>query len=273
MGMARRLATCRSVDEAVRTLTRTPYGHDVREGQDLAATQHAVLATLLWHIRVLAGWLPGRGVAALRMLAGWFEIANVEGLLFGEPAFETGTLATAWPALRGASDLRAALAASPWGDPGGGDPRSIQLGMRISWAGRAAVVSTSTRPWAAGALALLIAREGFLEGRTLPPLPPDLVGRKAQQAVTLAELARRLPADAAWSLRGVEGEDDLWAVERRWWTRVEHDGQDLLSGAGHGLAPVLGAVAVLAADACRMRAALELAARGGSPEVFDALVA
>lgn len=270
---ARQVAAQRSAEDAVRVLIQTPYGHDVREGQDLTAAQHAVMATLLWHLRVLAGWLPGRGMVALRALAGWFEIANVEALLFGEPTFEPGALATAWPTLRGAPDLRAALAASPWGDPGGSDPRSIQLGMRISWAGRVAAVSSTARPWAAGALALLVARERFLEGRPAPTPPPNLAWRDSSRATSPAELARRLPKEAAWPLHGVGGEHDLWTAEARWWARVEREGTDLLSGGGHGLASVLGAVAVLAADARRVRAALELAARGGSAEVFDAFVA
>ena len=43
----------------------TRHGHDVRSGQTLAQAQHAVVATTLWHTRVLAGWLP-RGDARLR---------------------------------------------------------------------------------------------------------------------------------------------------------------------------------------------------------------
>ena len=60
-----------------------------RAGQTLAATQHAVAATLLWDLRVLAGWLPRDGVDLLRALACWFEIANVDELLAvaaGRPA-------------------------------------------------------------------------------------------------------------------------------------------------------------------------------------------
>lgn len=273
MGTARRIAAQRDAARAVRVLAGTPYGHDVRPGQDVAAAQHAVAATLLWHLRVLAGWLPARGTTALRVLAGWFEIADVEARMFGGPVFEMGTLATAWPGLRDAADLRSALTASPWGDPGGSDPRSIQLGMRISWARRVARVCPSARPWAAGALALLLARERFLEGRHVPAPPADLAGPKTARATSAAELAALLPGDAAWALRGVAGEHDLWAAEARWWSRLERDGTGLLSGGGYGPAPVLGAVAVLAADARRVRAALELAARGGSAEAFDAFVA
>jgi len=82
-----------------------------------------------------------------------------------------------------------------------------------------------------------------------------------------------LPARARWALEGATDPDELWRGEARWWSRVERDGFALLGErSGFGSAPVLGAVAVLAVDAWRVRAALELAARGGRPlEVFDAL--
>lgn len=273
-GTARRAASSHTMDGALAVLGPPPYRWGIREGQSLAEAQHAVLATLLWQVRVLAGWLPGRGTAALRALVGWFEIANVEARLFGGPFFELGTLATAWPDLRDAPDLRSALAASPWGDPGGGDARGIQLGMRIRWAQRVAAIAPDSRPWAAGALALLIARERFFEGRLLPDLPADLVGEDTAGADDVAAFARRLPKDAAWALGGAETPADLWRAETRWWARFERDGQALLSGPRLDLGPALGAVAVLTADARRVRAALELASRGGRPlEAFDALLA
>lgn len=271
---ARRIAALPTLGQAVAELIATPYGHDVRDGQDLGAAQHAVLSTLLWHVRVLAGWLPGAGTAALRALCGWFEIANVEGVPYGDPAFELGAMATAWPSLRHAPDLRAALRASSWGDPGSGDPRDVQLGMRTSWARRVAAVSEETRAWAAGALALLIARERFLDGRVPPDFPADLLGTGPARAQDLAEFGRRLPAEAAWALCDVSAQGDLWAAEVRWWIRLEQDGHALLSGSRYGLGSSLGAVALLATDARRVRASLELAARGGHPvEAFDALFA
>ena len=53
-------------------------GRDVRVDQTLAEAEDAVGRTLLWHLRVLAGWLPRTGVDQLRLLAGWFELANVD---------------------------------------------------------------------------------------------------------------------------------------------------------------------------------------------------
>jgi hypothetical protein len=274
LGAARRAASSRTLEEALAALGSTPYRHDLRAGQSLGEAQHAVLAMLLWHVRVLAGWLPGTGTAALRALSGWFEIANLDALLFGGPFFDLGAMSTAWPRLRNAPDLRRALAASPWRDPGAGDTRGIRLGMRIRWARRVAAVSPDARPWAAGALALLVARERFADERPLPEPSADLLGRDAAGADDLTEFGRRLPADAAWALYGTETPGDLWVAETRWWARLERDGHALLADARLDLGPVLGAVAVLAADARRVRAALELASRGGQPlEVFDAVVA
>ena len=64
----------------------------------------------------------------------------------------------------------------------------------------------------------------------------------------------------------------LWRAEAGWWRRVEQDGFALLHRGRFDAAPLIGAAAVLAADAWRVRAALEIAARGGMPlEVFDAV--
>ena len=106
----------------------------------------------------------------LRALACWFEIANVDELLqsaAGRPAeeeFRLGALATAWPRLRRAGSpagLRAALAASPWHDPGGDTALDIRLGLRARWAARVAACGDPARTWAAGAAALLLAGERF----------------------------------------------------------------------------------------------------------------
>lgn len=287
-GAARTLAASSSLEVALAALAGTPYRQKVRPGQRLAAAQRAVAATLLWHLRVLAGWLPREGADMLRLLAGWFEIANVDELLHrlaggeAEEPFRLGALATAWPRLapaRSTAELRQTLVASPWGDPGAATPRAVQVGMRLSWLARVGDDVERSAPWAAGKAALLVARERFAAGRDLPAATPAraraLLGPGALAAASLAELARRLPARARWALEGVTDPDELWRAEARWWSRVERDGFALLgegSGAGLGPAPVLGAVAVLAADAWRVRAALELAARGGQPlEVFDAL--
>jgi len=120
------LARCDSLPTALARLGPTPYGRSIRAGQDLGEAQHAVAATLLWHLRVLAGWLPPDGAELIRILAGGFEIANVDELLQrltarpAGPDFHLGSLATAWSHLAGASsteDLQARITASPWATP------------------------------------------------------------------------------------------------------------------------------------------------------------
>ncbi|HET7519506.1 MAG TPA: hypothetical protein VFN05_17810 [Actinomycetes bacterium] len=283
-GAARGLAASASLEDATAALAATPYRHGVRAGQDLAGAQRGVTLTLLWHLRVLAGWVPREGGRMLRLLAGWFEIANVDDLLQqmagrqAEEPLPLGALATAWPRCahaRSPAELRATLAASPWGDPGGEAAWEVQLGMRLSWTARLSRLAR-VAPWASGAAALLVARERFVAGRelsaTLHGQATRLLGRDALAATSLAELGQRLPSRAGWPLTGVEDPVDLWRAEAGWWSRVERDGLELLAAARVGAAPVLGAVAVLGADAQRVRAALEVAARGGQPlEVLDAL--
>jgi hypothetical protein len=307
---ARRLATAGSVAEALGELARSAYdrsgrptdpaGGGAAAADRVATAQRGVAETLLWNLRVLAGWLPAAGAEQLRRLAGWFEIANVDEHLRSlagrpaEPPFRLGTLATAWPRLArtgSAGELREVLAASPWGDPGGSGDWEISLGMRLAWADRVATRVPAARPWAAGAVALLVARERFAatqEGAS------RMLGPGWTRAGSLADLARAVPAPARWALAQVTDPTDLWEAELRWWRRLATDGGRLLagrgpggagpgpgtgggagpgSGGGFGPGRMVGAVAVLAADAWLVRGALELAARGGTgaAEVFDAL--
>lgn len=283
---ARDLAAAPHLEEAVATLVATPYGHDVRATQGLAEAQHAVAATLLWHVRVLAGWTPRPGADLLRSLAGAFEVANVDEHLRAMtgaprgPTFPLGSLATAWGQLATTSSpegLRAALAASAWGDPGGESPADVRLGMRLSWLNRVSRASPLAQPWAAGAVALLLARHTHLAGRLLSPahgrLVEPLVGAHWGDAPSLPAMAAALPPDASWALLAVAAPEDLWRAEAAWWHRVERDGFALVRRNGFGPATVVGAIAVLAVDAWRVRAALEVAARVGPAArgVFDAV--
>jgi hypothetical protein len=285
---ARGLASCGSLAEAMAVLAATPYRVGARNaGQDLAAAQHAIAAALLWDMRVLAGWLPQSG--ALRALAGWFEIANVaerlaelDGRTPGE-LFSLGALATAWPQLRRSgslAELRRTLAASAWRDPGGSTAAEIEVGMRARWASRVATLGESTRILAGAALALLVAGERFgvpptgsqrPENPVLTSVAASLLGQ-ATYADSLDELAGRLPRRLAWVFDPVMSPGDLWRAEAAWWGRAEREGHRLLAGSGFESGPVIGAVIVLAADARRVGAALEIAARGGGPiEAFDAV--
>ncbi|MGW3151835.1 hypothetical protein ACWDG1_46045 [Streptomyces sp. NPDC001177] len=284
---AREIAACATLDDALQCLAATPHSRYVRTAVGLLEAQRAVSATLLWHLRVLAGWLPRGGARLLVPLAAGFEIANVTSRLLaqdGRPTeapepYRLGALETAWRNLEHAgtpAELRAILAASPWGDPGGDTPWALVTGMRMAAARRTAVVVPHARPWAEGRAALLIARELFVHQRSLStPVRRDaarLLGARAPSAATFQEFREGLPAATRWVVADVAEPGGLWRAEAGWWRRVHNDGAALLRDTRHGPRVVVGAVAVLSVDAWRVRAALESAARGGRPgEVFDAL--
>ncbi|WP_327412401.1 hypothetical protein [Streptomyces sp. NBC_01233] len=282
----RELAACATLGEALRSLATTPYGRGLHAESELADVQRAVSATLLWQLRVLAGWLPRAGADMLRPLSAGFEIANVEARLRSfsgapEPApYRLGTLGTAWRRLQHAgtpAELRSALASSLWGDPGADTPWAVLTTLRMAAADRVCVTVGPARHWAVGRAALLTAREHFVCGRPLPgPARKHavrLLGSRAVDATDFGDFRRHLPATAHWAADGVADPHELWRAEARWWQALADDGAGLLRSPRHGPAPVVGAVAVLSADAWRVRAGLELAARGGgSLEVLDANV-
>jgi hypothetical protein len=254
--LARQLAACQSLPEAQRMLERTPLRGAAEPGLSLSAAQHAIAEIVLWDLRVLAGWLPLDGVGLLRLLSGWFEIANVDELLLalaGRPSgaeFQLGALATAWPRLRGArssAELRQALAASAWRDPGGDTSRDIRFGMRTRWAARVAGTGKWTGAWAKAAAAIT-----SLGG----PGSPSQTGYGRTRSTLSSTVMAAEP----------------WQAEADWWRQVERDGRVLLRSSATDSGPVLGAVVVMAADARRVRAALATAARGGlALETYDAL--
>lgn len=288
-GAARGLAGSSSLEVAVARLMESPYGHDVRPGQSLAEAQRAVVATVVWNLRVLAGWLPRDGVVMLRALLGAVEAANVSDhvqRLAGGPApapFAMGGLATAWPRLAATTSvaaLRRMLAASTWGDPGGDTPREIAVTMRFALADRIMTDVPVAGAWASGAAALLLSREVVVGHQALSERTRLVASRvvgpaavaSAVAASSLRELCGALPAGSRWALAEVEDVSGLWQAEAGWWARIERDGHALCRHAGAGPEVLVGAVAMMAVDAWRVRAALELAARGGGPlEVFDAV--
>jgi hypothetical protein len=283
-----------TLEDALRYLSATAYRRDLAPDASLADGQRAVSATLLWHLRVLAGWQPSTGAHAVRLLAAGFEISNTELHLrtLSDPEtdpprpfvapYRLGALATAWTRIartRSPSELRTALAASPWGDPGDDSPAAVATGMRVSTAVRTAAAVPEAGRWAAGRLALLVGREVFLVGRRIPEASARraarLLGPRSLRAGSFADFRQALPTAASWALDGVDEATDLWRAEARWWDAVDRDGRELLSRSRFSAEPVVGAVAVLSADAWRTRGALELAARGGGAadwptEVFDA---
>lgn len=280
---ARALATSDSVQQAIATLASTPYGHDVQAGHDLARAQHGVAATLLWHLRVLGGWVPRTGTPALRSLAAGFEVANVDehlrdlhGLPAG-PTFALGSFATAWHRLaltRTPSELRDVLSTSVWGDPGAEGRREVGLYLRVAWLVRVAASVPLAREWTAGALALLLTREHYLGTHPLPAAVVQCAERLLGPTwnPTRVTEALSLPAAAAWAVADVTAPDDLWPVEAAWWRRVERDAFIVLRRSSSTLDPTVAALALLAVDAWRVRAALEAAAgRHADLELFDAV--
>lgn len=267
---ARALAGSGSLAAALRELAGSPYGRELEGARSLEEAQRAVAATLLWNLRVLAGWLPPTGDEQLRALAAWFEIANVQdrlAYLAGEPyrpPFDLGGLATAWPALArtGSSEaVRAVLAESRWGDPGSAEPAAVANAMRAAWTTRLLVAVPDAAGWASAAAALTRARNGARLDLGVAP-----------SGAALAELASPLPAALDWVLAGIDTGDDLWLAEARWWSRVEAEAARLAAGRRQGPSTVVGAVGLLAADAWRVRAALAASALGpDGGEAFDAI--
>ncbi|NKQ58871.1 hypothetical protein HFP15_39115 [Amycolatopsis sp. K13G38] len=281
---ARRLAASPSADAAIATLSAGPYGRSVRTGQSIAEAEHAVAATTLWHLRVLAGWQPREGSGLVRHLSGWFEIANVvehaRALAGQEPGglFELGRLATAWARVAESGSppaLRAALTATPWEDPGEGTPAAVAVSMALSWASRVQAAVPEAGEWAAGGAALVVARQRFALGAELAePVARRAVTMLGQHAGDGAwdAFVTGLRTSARWALADVAGPGELWRAENRWWARVSRDATVLVSRPRPGRAALLGVVAFLAIDAWRVRAALQVAARGGQAlEMFDEL--
>ncbi|WP_433074165.1 hypothetical protein ACQP1P_26880 [Dactylosporangium sp. CA-052675] len=281
---ARVLAASQGLDAAIGLLETGPYGREVRPGQDAAAVQDAVARTVLWHLRILAGWLPRDGAEQVVALAGWFEICNVERMLRhgrghdGPAPFRLGSLAVLRPSLSATftvEQVRAALASSAWGDPGAATARAIGQHVRAAWAVRAAAVPAA-EPWAAGGLALMVAREQWLTGRPLTGAAraraAGLLGRRALDAASFAGFVAALPATAAWALDDIAEPDALWRAEAGWWARVDRDAHRLLRSSGFDGRPAIGAAAALAVDGWRVRAAVAAAADRVGAGAYDAVL-
>jgi hypothetical protein len=279
---AREVAAAPSLREAAARLARSEYGREGALRGDLAALERSVAETVLLRLRLLAAWLPPGEVELMRVLAAWFELANVEdrlAYLAGGAAphpFPLGSLAVAWgrtAAAQTPEELRQALAASAWGDPGSVEPATVHRHLRLVWARRLLDEAPETADWVAGALALLVAREVVLGGRPFGVAErarPHVLGSEWERARTLPQLAAALPARAAWPLAGLEEGEALWRGEVRWWRRVERDAEAMLHAGRAGRIVVIGAAALLAADARRVLAALEAAARGANAELEEA---
>ncbi len=283
----RGVAAQRSLAAALRLLLASPYGRDLGEMQelggtgDLAPAQRAVAATALWHLRILAGWLPPDGAVLLRALAAWYELVNVEHHLAwivtgaaAPPPFQLGGLATVWPRVEQARSLatvRAELASSPWGEPPSEEPLALHLALRASWARRVIDHAGAAREWARAAVALFVARELLLAAEEDPRRLLALPGVDASwlSASSVPELAARLPARIGWALRDVERPEELWRAELAWWGHVEEDAQRLMRSPVGSPALVVGTIALLMVDARLAAQALAIAALGGSERMRE----
>ncbi len=281
----REVASSATLNAALGQLMSSPYARDIRIDHSLPEAQRAIATTTLWHLRVLAGWLPGEGADIVRAMAGYWEIANVSMVLAAleseSPAalFDMGTLSGTGRRLGAArrrQDVRAALAHSPWGDPGSDDGAEIVSWLRMRWAERLARSVPGTSRWASGLLAILVARELFVAGRHPGPKawPTSRLGKGWSRATSIRDLATRLPRDARWSLEGIDDPADLWRAEAKWWGAVEGAALERLARFRPGQPEdVVACIALLGVDAWRTRAALAFAARGGGRiEAFDEIV-
>jgi len=122
--------------------------------------------------------------------------------------------------------------------------------------------------WATTYAALVFARclaSGvvFVPGTPTATHARAVLGERLAQARSLRELAEGLPRCSAWLLADVSGPEDLWAAEAGWWRRLWSEGLVLVMRGRPEPAATVGAIAALAADAWRVRGALEVAARQG----------
>lgn len=280
---ATELTRCPNLRAALELLTVSPYGEKLTPSMTLEEAQREVATTVLWNLRLIAGWLPPGGVQVLQPLAAWFELANIEDRLVylsggGHPApYQLGRLGVAWPAVAVATTteaVRGALAGSRWGDPGPAGPEAWMVTLRFRWAAWIASSVPGADIWAATACLLFAARVRFGPDPGLAAsriaafgLPP-----RWWESASLADLRSRVGGQTAWALAGVDDVRDLWRAEARWWNRVRRDSRALLVASRFAEGVITGAAALLAYDAWLTRAALAAAARGDAGRaVFDAV--
>jgi hypothetical protein len=296
---ARALATAGTWADARSMLSPTAYGAELPSDADRHSARAAATASTVWQLRVLAGWLPPSSSGLARAFAAPIEIGNVEhhltllerldgsgDLPIGDDRRPTslGSLGTAWPRVglaRSVPEVRAVLARSAWGDPGGDDRASIVLGLLVAWGHRLTRQAPITRAWVRGAAAVLIARERFAFDRTIPDTAArtldQLVGTRWHHAASPSELADRLGPSASWSLVATPAGSEptvesLWLSERAVIDRVVTDARKLTEAGRNDRGTVAAVMALMLVDLWRVHAAIESAGRTPVPlEVFDAV--
>lgn len=282
---ARELAGTDTWSETRALLSTTFYGAEMPADADREAARRTATTATTWQLRVLAGWLPVGTSGLARLFAAPIEIANIEAHLAGLAGPNTstplslGSLAVAWPRVATATSpeqVRTVLTHSAWGDPGGADPVTVAVGLRVAWARRLIRQVPEAASWAKGGLAVLIARELYAFNRDIaPPTGRELdllVGNRWRRATTVSELARLMPESAAWALAEVASPSDLWQAEVDVARRVTADATALTGARRFTKDTVAAMMALLLVDLWRVTAAIELAGRGPNRiEVFDAV--
>ena len=282
----RQLTTAPNLPTVLEKIADSGYAQRLGGVTGLMAAQRATRETLLWQLRVLAGWLPPGGTGLIRAIAAIYERDNIvalAGRLAGGPelsaAYELGGLATAWPRLREQPSLQAlteALQRSAWGVPGPIDTVTLRDVLSLAWLRRLSAASPAASGWARSASTLVAARMVLVDhtaptSRVLELVRPWL-GREWANAHDLDRFRASLPRLSRAVLDGVDDPRDLWRVEARVRADVETDGIRLIHSALPGPDVVLGAIAVLGVDGWRLRAALAAAEAGtGSSEALNAV--
>lgn len=283
-GSSRALAAEPTIAAALATLDQSSYAERLIGASNLAAAERAISESVLWQLRVLAGWLPASGTALARAAAATFEVENIVarahqltgGTTAPEP-YKLGALATAWPRLGRAGtieELTTMLRTSAWGEVGDGSPGPLRAALRVAWMRRLAAVAPTALPWCGAVCVLTAARSLTDDGATAAPqllhLLRPVLGRAWEGARSIPEFRAALPPSLQKVVRGIATPMELWRVEVRVNAEAEKDGFRLLRGSLPGPDAVLGAFVVLSMDAWRVRAALAAAAAGaGSSEVLD----
>ncbi len=282
---ARALAEADTWPDARARLAPTFYGAELPADADRSTARRTATAATAWQLRVLAGWLPVGASGLARLFAAPIEIANIEshlarleGAAILDPV-PLGSLAVAWRRVATTTSpeqVRVVLAQSAWADPGGTDPTSVAVGLRVAWARRLVRQVPDAAPWAKGGLALLIAREVFAFDRDIPAAAgrelDRLIGHRWRQAASIPDLAKQLPESAAWALTDVASASDLWRAELAVVHRVADDATGLAAAGRFTQRTVAAIMALLLVDLWRVTTAIEVAGRGPDPtEVLDAV--
>ena len=273
-GGANRIAASGSLGNALTLLAPSIYGQRFATASSLIGYQHDISATILWQLRVLAGWIPAGGGGLTRAAAAGFELRNIAQCAqqiishsAPETRFDLGTLGTAAAQFQAATmmtELEQILRRSSWGDAG--HPQTIGAlvdTLTISWLRRLAATAPASRDWAQYATVLVAARTVLVDGhkpeRRLVELTRPFIGTEWSHATNLTVFSKALPRSCSAIIEGVTSPDELWRAEARLGVIIEADAMRLLRDPLPGPDIVLGALAVLAVDAWRLRAAIALA--------------